>query len=141
LHDTEFVATPVPNGPNAGDHRKALEEPAAWGLAEGDEGKIHGEGDEKLLAALRELWDLKNEGMVKAVGITGMCMPTLSTSKIFTFLQDIPYRLYYESHFWPCTTLHTSLSISSYRTRTTPYKTAASKPSSLTFNTVPRLPK
>lgn len=91
LHDAEFVATPIPKGPNAGDHRKALEDPAAWGLAEGDEGKIHGEGDQQILDALRELWDLKTEGMIGAVGITGYPLPTLLRIALLA-LHNPPYK-------------------------------------------------
>ncbi|KIJ56909.1 hypothetical protein M422DRAFT_23041 [Sphaerobolus stellatus SS14] len=90
LHDVEFVATPVPNGPNTGDPRKALEEPAPWGLTEGDEGKIHGEGDKQILAALQELFNLKAEGMIKAVGISGYPLPTLLRLALLA-LHNPPY--------------------------------------------------
>ena len=71
MHDVEFVATPVINGPTAGDHSEALEDPASWGLAEEDKAKIRGEGDQKVLDAVGVLWKLKEEGKVKAVGISG----------------------------------------------------------------------
>lgn len=71
LHDVEFIATRIPEGSTVGDHLKALEQPEKWGLAKEDEGKIRGEGDEQVLEAVRELFKMKNEGKIKAVGITG----------------------------------------------------------------------
>lgn len=65
------MATRVPEGSTVGDHLKALEQPKRWGLAEGDEGKIWGQGDGQVLEALREMFKMKNEGKIKAVGITG----------------------------------------------------------------------
>ena len=71
LHDVEFVAAPC--GPvKAGNHNSALREAkSAYGLAEGDEGKIIGEGDRKILEAIMELHKMQEEGLVRAVGITG----------------------------------------------------------------------
>ncbi|PPQ68782.1 hypothetical protein CVT24_007723, partial [Panaeolus cyanescens] len=59
LHDIEFVATPcLPK--TSGDHSTALKEDAAlYGLAPGEEGKIRGEGDQKILDAFHELQKLK----------------------------------------------------------------------------------
>lgn len=71
IHDVEYVATPVKDGPTAGDHLKALEDPESWGLGKQDEARIRGEGDQKVLDAVGELWKLKEEGKVKAVGISG----------------------------------------------------------------------
>ena len=71
LHDVEFVCTPV--GPlEAGNPETALFETASeYGLAEGQEGKIWGEGDPKILDAYAELRKLQEEGKVKHIGITG----------------------------------------------------------------------
>ena len=51
LHDVEFVCTEV-QPPTSGDHTLALNsEKAEYGLLEGEEGKIHGEGDQLVLDA------------------------------------------------------------------------------------------
>lgn len=73
LHDVEFVATPI--SPRAlGCHVAALTtEKREYGLAEGEEGKIRGNGDQKILDAYAELRKLKEEGLVKRIGITGAC--------------------------------------------------------------------
>lgn len=71
LHDVEYVSTPV--GPAApGGNAAALEDVnGVYGLARGDEGKVRGEGDRIILAAVAELWKMKEEGLIRAVGITG----------------------------------------------------------------------
>lgn len=71
LHDVEFVCTPI--APRLmGNHTGAIkEEAASYGLAEGDEALIRGEGDQKVLDALSELRALQSEGLIKNVGITG----------------------------------------------------------------------
>lgn len=71
VHDVEFIATPVTDGPTGGNHLKALEDPGSWGLMEEDKAKIRGEGDQQVLDAVGELWKLKEEGKIKAVGISG----------------------------------------------------------------------
>ncbi|KAF5357625.1 hypothetical protein D9758_007444 [Tetrapyrgos nigripes] len=77
LHDTEYVCTPVAPA-STGNHASALkEQAAAYGLAEGDETKIHGEGDQKILDAYAELRKMKEEGLIKNIGITGYPVPTL----------------------------------------------------------------
>ncbi|KAF8574437.1 Aldo/keto reductase [Ramaria rubella] len=91
MHDVEYIATPVINGSTAGDHMKALETPESWGLGEGDEAKIRGEGDQQVLDAIRELWKLKDEGKVKAVGISGYPLPTLLRIALLV-LHNPPYR-------------------------------------------------
>lgn len=69
LHDVEFVCSQPPEADN---HTLALSDKAAeYGLQPGDEGKILGEGDQKVLDAVAELRKLKREGVVKAIGITG----------------------------------------------------------------------
>lgn len=71
LHDVEFVCTPVAPQPT-GNHTSALKDEAtAYGLAEGDEAKVRGEGDQKFLDAFHTLQELKDEGLIKNIGITG----------------------------------------------------------------------
>ena len=72
LHDVEMVAEEViPK--RDGDHSTALgEDREAYGLAVGQEEKIWGEGDRKILGAYGELKRLKEEGLVKNIGITGI---------------------------------------------------------------------
>lgn len=71
LHDVEFVCTQV--APRAtGDNSTALDiEAPEFGLAEGKEAKIHGDGDQKILDAFAELRKMKEEGLIKNIGITG----------------------------------------------------------------------
>jgi aryl-alcohol dehydrogenase-like predicted oxidoreductase len=75
LHDVEFVCTLV--GPNEpGENVIALNARVeAYGLAKGDEGKIWGGGDRKILEAVAELRKMQEEGFVKHVGITGVYIP------------------------------------------------------------------
>jgi len=77
LHDVEFVCTPVgPNEPR--DNVSALNAKVeVYGLAKGDEGKIRGEGDRKILEAVTELRKMQEEGLIKHIGITGYPLPTL----------------------------------------------------------------
>jgi D-arabinose 1-dehydrogenase len=88
LHDVEFVCTPI--APRLmGNHTGAIkEEAASYGLAEGDEALIRGEGDQKVLDAVSELRDLQREGLIKNVGLTGksqifQCSSALSLSLFF----------------------------------------------------------
>jgi D-arabinose 1-dehydrogenase len=71
LHDVEFVCERV--GPrNAGNHLSALAtDKGLYGLAEGDEGKVWGPRDQIVLDAFVELRKLKEEGLVKNIGISG----------------------------------------------------------------------
>jgi len=58
-----------------GDHSTALaEDREVYGLALGQEGKMFGEGDRKVLEAYGELKRLKEEGLVKNIGITGIIL-------------------------------------------------------------------
>lgn len=77
LHDVEFVCTPVlPRA--SGNHLSALgDEKEAYGTLEGQEGKLWGSGDQIVLDAFAELKKLKEEGLVRAIGITGYPLPTL----------------------------------------------------------------
>ncbi|KAL4264216.1 Aldo-keto reductase [Pleurotus pulmonarius] len=77
LHDVEFVCTQV--APRAtGDNSTALDtEALEFGLAQGHEAKIHGDGDQKILDAFAELRKMKEEGLIRNIGITGYPLPTL----------------------------------------------------------------
>ncbi|RDB20490.1 L-galactose dehydrogenase [Hypsizygus marmoreus] len=91
LHDVEFVCTPVAQR-SAGNHLIALtDEKAEYGLAVGEEGKIHGEGDQKILDAFAELRKLQEEGLVKHIGITGYPLPTLLRLALL-ILHNPPYK-------------------------------------------------
>lgn len=72
LHDVEFVCTPF--GPtNPGNSITALNEGrAAYGLADGDEDKVRGEGDRMVLKAISVLREMQDEGLIKYIGITGV---------------------------------------------------------------------
>ena len=71
LHDIEMVAEEV-MPKREGDHSTALgKDREAYGLAKGQEGKVWGEGDEKVLAAYGELKNMKKEGLIRNIGITG----------------------------------------------------------------------
>ena len=77
LHDVEFVVTPVQPRTD-GNHVHALDtESEAYGLAEGQEGKVWGKGDQQFLDALAELRKMKAEGLIKNIGITGTLCPSL----------------------------------------------------------------
>lgn len=86
LHDVEFVCTPV-QAKQTGNHALALtEEKAAYGLEEGQEGIIHGEGDQKILDAFAELRKMKEEGLIRSIGITGMFSSSFRISIFMTFV-------------------------------------------------------
>lgn len=71
LHDIEFVATPVMPRLE-GIHSGALgDEAEAYGLKEGQEALVRGEGDQKILDGIAELRKMQEEGLVKNIGITG----------------------------------------------------------------------
>ncbi|EIW82468.1 Aldo keto reductase [Coniophora puteana RWD-64-598 SS2] len=77
VHDVEFIATPV-SLRTRGCHLGALgAEKEVYGLLEGQEATVHGPGDQELLAAISELQKLKEEGVVKNIGISGYSLPTL----------------------------------------------------------------
>ncbi|KAJ6627480.1 NADP-dependent oxidoreductase domain-containing protein [Mycena sp. CBHHK59/15] len=77
LHDVEFVCTDF-SPRTTGNHTSALnDEKAAYGLMEGEESKIRGEGDQTILNAVRELQKMKDEGLIKNIGITGYPLHTL----------------------------------------------------------------
>ena len=71
LHDVEFVCEEVAPR-RTGIHTSALDdEKEDYGLLECDEDKIRGEGDQKILDAFAELRKMKEEGLIKHIGITG----------------------------------------------------------------------
>lgn len=76
MHDVEFVAELVGDAEKGGytlgeDGELRQEDLARWGLLPGDEGKVRGPGDEKVLEALGTLFELKKEGVIRAVGFSG----------------------------------------------------------------------
>ncbi|KAK4058060.1 hypothetical protein OIO90_000799 [Microbotryomycetes sp. JL221] len=82
MHDVEFVAENISglDGDEAtvndkGEPRQEMFK--QWGLAPEDQGRIHGPGDERVLEALGELFKLKREGIVRAVGFSGYPLPTM----------------------------------------------------------------
>jgi len=77
LHDVEYVCTRIA-AKDSGNHTTALrEDKAAYGLQEGDESKVWGEGDQRILDAIGELRKLKAEGVIRNIGISGYPLPTL----------------------------------------------------------------
>ncbi|KAF8974704.1 NADP-dependent oxidoreductase domain-containing protein [Flammula alnicola] len=91
LHDVEFVSTTV-SPRTTGNHASALkDDAAAYGLADGDEAKVRGEGDQKILDAFHELQELQNEGLINNIGITGFPLPTLLRLAIL-ILHTPPYK-------------------------------------------------
>ena len=71
LHDVEFVCTPVTPKDGGNPLRALVEEKAGFGLAEGEEGRIWGDGDLAILGAIAELRKMQDEGLITNVGITG----------------------------------------------------------------------
>ncbi|KAG8968093.1 hypothetical protein FRC03_008653 [Tulasnella sp. 419] len=96
MHDVEFVGTPVyPSSwdKGAGNVTLALTDPTVarqWGLGEGDEAKMWGDGDQAVLDAIAELRKLKNEGVIKRIGISGYPLPQLLRYAILV-LHTPPY--------------------------------------------------
>ncbi|EST05509.1 NADP-dependent oxidoreductase domain protein [Kalmanozyma brasiliensis GHG001] len=94
-HDAEFVCDQVGRSHDAGWESgivSGLVEPSrvgvnqtreqvieSLGLAPGLEAasKVHGKGDEQFLEAVRTLFKLKDEGVIKRVGISGYPLPVL----------------------------------------------------------------
>ncbi|KAG2013460.1 D-arabinose dehydrogenase [Coprinopsis cinerea AmutBmut pab1-1] len=91
LHDVEFVCDPVAPQPSGNVASSLLEDAGVYGLAPGDEGKIRGDGDRKVLSAFAELQKLKDEGLVKQIGITGYPLPTLLRLALL-ILHNPPYK-------------------------------------------------
>lgn len=101
LHDVEFVCTPF--GPTKpGNSLAALsDERSAYGLDDGDEGKVRGEGDRKILEAIAELRKMQEEGLIKFIGITGvyMCLPCLQNYSWLSMQKVIPYPHFCGLHY------------------------------------------
>ena len=77
LHDVEFVAPEVAPK-KTGNHLSALSgEKDLYGLGEGQEAMIWGEGDKKVLAALAEMRKMQDEGLIKHIGMTGNSLQLL----------------------------------------------------------------
>ena len=87
LHDVEFVCDDVGPSQKAGfAARDAVVDDKVrkeCGLCDDDQdtdgltATIHGQGDEKILAAIRTLFELKQQGIIRNVGIGGYPLPTL----------------------------------------------------------------
>ncbi|KAE8234518.1 hypothetical protein CF326_g436 [Tilletia indica] len=81
MHDVEFVAEQVGQSHSAGmDAAKAPSDAkiqSALGIDHASAATVRGPGDLKILAALHELFKLKDEGKVRAVGISGYPLPVL----------------------------------------------------------------
>ncbi|KAG8829180.1 hypothetical protein FRC18_009479 [Serendipita sp. 400] len=92
LHDIEFVASPVWPIPYCGDFERALVDPRTrgeWGLDWEKPARPWGKGDDTILAAINELQKMKEEGLVRAVGISGYPLPTLL--RIGRLIAQTPY--------------------------------------------------
>ncbi|GAA5919083.1 hypothetical protein JCM1841_003739 [Sporobolomyces salmonicolor] len=81
-HDVEFVSEQLDDAGEEGwkvdSNGKIREEDLArWGLRDEDAATIRGPGDEKVLGAMRTLFQLKKEGLIRAVGFSGFPLPTL----------------------------------------------------------------
>ncbi|GAA5952887.1 hypothetical protein JCM21900_004255 [Sporobolomyces salmonicolor] len=81
-HDVEFVSEQLDDAGEEGwkvdSNGKIKEEDLArWGLRDEDAATIRGPGDEKVLGAMRTLFQLKKEGLIRAVGFSGFPLPTL----------------------------------------------------------------
>ncbi|GAA5922308.1 D-arabinose 1-dehydrogenase (NAD(P)(+)) ARA2 [Sporobolomyces koalae] len=81
-HDVEFVSEQLDDAGQAGwkvgeDGKLRDEDLARWGLKDEDAATIRGPGDEKVLAAMKALFELKKEGLIRAVGFSGYPLPTL----------------------------------------------------------------
>ncbi|GAA5871778.1 hypothetical protein JCM3774_000297 [Rhodotorula dairenensis] len=81
-HDVEFVSEQIGGAGEEGftvdDEGKIRpEDLVRWGLEDKDAGTIRGPGDEKILEAFGELFKLKKEGKIRAVGFSGYPLPTL----------------------------------------------------------------
>lgn len=77
MHDVEFVVDQLADAGEEGfkvdreDGHVREEDFKKWGLEKGDEGVIRSEGDRKVLEAMRTLFQLKKEGLIRVVGFTG----------------------------------------------------------------------
>ena len=86
LHDVEFVSASV-QPRTLGNNLGALSsEKADYGLLEGQEAVVHGPGDQVILDAIAELRKMKEEGIVRNIGITGQ-VATLCFSRNWSELK------------------------------------------------------
>jgi Aldo/keto reductase family len=101
LHDVEFVCAAVAPRKD-GNHVMALnEEKEAYGLGEGQEGKIWGEGDQKVLDGFGELRKMKEEGLIKNIGITGNTLGILVEDSRLTSFFPLFFFLKKDTSFQP----------------------------------------
>ena len=94
LHDTEFVSASIGTR-IAGDHTTALlGGEVEYGLVQGEEDKIRGEGDQRILDALAELRKMQGEGLIKSVGISGIALLSfLARTVLMGFITICAHRL------------------------------------------------
>lgn len=81
MHDVEFVADEkLPR--RGGNHVAALgEEREQYGLNENQEGETYTDKDQKILSAVKKLFELRDDrGVIKRVGISGECTIDLTLS-------------------------------------------------------------
>ncbi|GAA5876183.1 hypothetical protein JCM16303_007048 [Sporobolomyces ruberrimus] len=81
-HDVEFVSEQLDDAGEAGwkvgeDGKIREEDLVRWGLRDEDAATIRGPGDEKVLGAMKALFEAKKEGLVRAVGFSGFPLPTM----------------------------------------------------------------
>jgi len=90
LHDIEFVCSDVQPRSSENYTLALASEKAAYGLQDGEEAKIRGPGDQTILDAIAELRNLKAEGLIRNIGITGYPLPVLLRIAILV-LHTVPY--------------------------------------------------
>lgn len=120
MHDVEFVSEQVDTAGQEGwtvdDEGNLREEDLVrWGLGAADAAVIRGPGDQNVLDAMRTLFELKKEGLIRCVGFSGRFFPprdsTFNISDLL-YLQVILYPHSYASLAWslPISNLSTSCS-------------------------------
>lgn len=73
---------------SSGDHRAALgAEADAYGLGEGQEAVVYGDGDREVLAAIGELRRQQEAGVVRRVGISGASDPWRRLNAVDTMVR------------------------------------------------------
>jgi D-arabinose 1-dehydrogenase len=92
LHDVEYVCAPVAPKTVGNPTAALYSEKGVYGLGQGDEGKVWGEGDRKILNAIAELRRMKDEGLIKNIGISGRSCHSSICFFAFSF-QHIGYPL------------------------------------------------
>jgi D-arabinose 1-dehydrogenase len=88
-HDVEFVSEQIGGAGQEGftvdeEGKIRQEDLVRWGLEDKDAGTIRGPGDEKILEAFGELFKLKKEGKIRAVGFSGQSLSYVLLSERFT---------------------------------------------------------